>query len=367
MKSVERVRTAMRGGKPDCVPFIPQICHPHAIRTLGLDFEHTLLDVIRNPQRMNRLTFECVKQYGLDGLRAWMPGNPLDVVQVDGVWYGRDPKTGRRLGQVDFQGGGDVLPLEEPTIHTQEDVDAIPVPSADEVIKSGRLDGIKAILAEAGDDYFVISCPGAFTPEYLTTIRGKEQALIDLMERPDFCRYAQEKALKISIQNALALAKIGIHGLMVADVFGGVIGPAGFREFFLPYFKRFVDELRRRLKERCPVIYMHICGNSTKLFELMADTGVDCIEPLDPLGGVEVQDAKRRVGQRVALMGGIHNVKLAHGTLAEVQRDVQRCLREGAPGGGYVLACGDMLPTETSKEKVLAALEAAHSYRYGSG
>ena len=25
--------------------------------------------------------------------------------------------------------------------------------------------------------------------------------------------------------------------------------------------------------------------------ELMADTGVDCIEPLDPLGGVDVADA----------------------------------------------------------------------------
>jgi uroporphyrinogen decarboxylase len=96
----------------------------------------------------------------------------------------------------------------------------------------------------------------------------------------------------------------------------------------------------------------------------MADTGIDCFEPLDPLGGVQVKDAKQRVGDRVALMGGVHNVKLASGTLEEVELDVQRCLSEGAPGGGYTLACGDMLPTETAPEKVRMMLEAARNYKY---
>ena len=64
---------------------------------------------------------------------------------------------------------------------------------------------------------------------------------------------------------------------------------------------------------------------------MMADTGVDCIEPLDPLGGVEVWDAKARVGGRVALMGGVHTVKLAIGTLDEVASDCRRCLDEAPP------------------------------------
>ena len=354
----------MKNGKPDCVPFIPQICVPHAVRVLGLPFEETLLDVIRNPLRMNALSFECVKRYGVDGLRAWMPPPPLEVVQVDGVWFGRDGKTGQRLGRVDFLGGGGVLPTEAPSIRTEEDIDAIPVPAVDEVIAGGKLDGIQAILREAGDDYFVISCPGIVTPEYLTFTRGKQQALVDLLDRPAFCHKALERALAVTIQNALALAEIGIHGLLMGDTYGGVIGPDGFKEFFLPYLRRFVDALHSRLKDRCPVIYLHVCGNSTRLFELMADTGVDCIEPLDPLGGVEVADAKQRVGSRVALMGGVHTVKLAQGTIEQVRSDVARCLREGAPGGGYTLACGDMLPTEASPEKVRLMLAAARSWRY---
>ena len=140
MTARERVATAMTGGTPDHVPFIPQICVPHAVRMLGLDFESTLLDVIRNPLRMDALSFQCVKRYGVDGLRAWLPGEPSDVVKIDGVWYGLDPKTGQQLGRVEFEGGGGVLPSEEPTLKSDEDIDRIPVVPAAEIIRSGRLD-----------------------------------------------------------------------------------------------------------------------------------------------------------------------------------------------------------------------------------
>ncbi len=350
----------MRNGIPDCVPVIPQICLPHAVLMLGMDFEETLLAAIRDPSLMAKYTLECALAYGVDGVRIWTPGVPMDVVKTDGKWHGRDLETGEVLGEVDFMGGGGVVPSEEPSICSYADIERIPVPSAEEIIKSGRLDGIKAVIDKVGDDLFVISNPGAFTVEYLTFVRGKAQAMIDLVDKPDFCHQALEKALQAAIQHALALAEIGIDGLLLGETFGGVVGPAFFGEFCLPYFQRFVEAV----KGRGPLIYLHICGNSRQILELMAETGVDCIEPLDALGGVEVWDAKKRVGDRVALMGGLNTVKLAQGTLQEVKDDCARCLSEGAVGGGYILASGDMLPTETSRKKVEYLIEAAHSYRY---
>lgn len=360
MTARQRVAIAMSGGMPDRVPVIPQICVPHAVKVLGMNFEETLLEVIRNPALMAEITFECVKKYGVDGLRVWIRPNPLEVVKVDGVWYAMDPNTGKRLGRVDFTGGGGVLPSEEPTLLNEEDIDLTPVTAAADLLKSSKLDGVKAIKEEAGDDYFVMSAPGPFTVQHLTLVRGKMQAMIDLIERPEFCHKALEKALEAEIQRALALAEVGVDALYIGDTFGGVVSPSHFKEFCLPYFKRFVKALRGR----GPLIYLHICGNSRNILEMMADTGVDCIEPLDPLGGVEVKDAKERIGGRVALMGGVSTVKLALGSLQEVVEDCRRCLDEGAPGGGYILACGDMLPTETSPEKVEAMIEAAHNYRY---
>lgn len=360
MKAKERVRTAMRRGVPDRVPVVPQICTPHAIRALGLDYEATILETIRRPELLNERDYRCAREYGVDGMRAWTLPAPLDVTKADGKWYGVDPKTGQRLGEVDFHGGGGILRPESPVIRTEEDIERIPVPTPAEIIKSGRMDSIKRILRDAGDDLFVIGAPGFFTVEAITFQRGKAQAMMDLLDQPDFCHKIMEKFLAIATQNALALASIGVDALYIGDTYGGVISPGQFKEFCVPYIRRFVEAVRGT----GPLIYLHICGNSTRILELMADTGVDCIEPLDPLGGVRVADAKRRVGGRAALMGGVHTVKLAHGTLEEVEEDCRRCLSEGTPGGGYILACGDMLPTETSREKVQAMVKAAKAYTY---
>lgn len=188
------------------------------------------------------------------------------------------------------------------------------------------------------------------------------QALMDLYDRPEFCHRLLEKALAIALENTKALLTLGIDGLMLGDTYGGVVGPESFKEFCLPYFQRYVKEVRALDPE--VIIYLHVCGKSDCIFELMADSGVDCIEPLDNLAGVQVADAKQRVGHRVGLMGGMNTYKLACGTLDEVIADCHRVLSEGAPGGGFTLASGDMLPTETSQEKVFTLLEMAKAWRY---
>ena len=361
MNSKERVKIAMSGGTPDRVPVIPQICHPHAIKALGLDFRKTIIEAIKNPFLVNKLDLECCRNYGVDGIRIWMPADPIEVLDDgDNVWQ-LDKETGERIGRVDFMGGGGIVPIEEkPLLESDEDVDKIEILKAEELLKTEKFQSIKEIIDNAGNEFFMIGAPACFTVEYVTFMRGKQQAMIDLMERPDFVRKIIDKGTEISIQRSIALAKIGMDALYIGDTFGGLIGPDLFKEFCVPAFKRFA----KTLKQYNILIYMHICGDSTKLFELMADTGVDCIEPLDPLGGVVVADAKKRVGHRVALMGGVSTVILAHGTLDEVIEDCKRCIREGAPGGGYILAAGDMLPTETSKEKVEAMISAAKKHRY---
>ena len=91
---------------------------------------------------------------------------------------------------------------------------------------------------------------------------------------------------------------------------------------------------------------------------MMADTGVHVIEPLDPLGGVSVAGAKKRVGHKVALMGGLNTLTLARAAPEEVQAEaIQKC-RKGGPYG-YVLAGGDMVPPDTSMANLRALVEVA--------
>ena len=91
---------------------------------------------------------------------------------------------------------------------------------------------------------------------------------------------------------------------------------------------------------------------------MLADTGAHVVEPLDPLGGVEVADAKRRIGQRVALMGGVNTLTLADGTPDEVRAEAIRKCREGGPHG-YILAAGDMVPPNTPLANLQAMVDVA--------
>lgn len=349
----------MSGGIPDRVPVIPQICHPHAIRALGMDFRKTVVEALKNPLQVNRLNLDCCREYGVDGIRIWIPADPMDIFDDGEHAWQLDKKTGERIGRVDFMGSGGVIPIDDkPIISSNKDVREIEVLDSGRLLKTEKFSSIKKIIDEAREEFFMIGVPHVFTFQYVTSMRGKQQAMMDLIESRDFVREIIDKGTEISIQQSIALTKIGVDALYIGDTFGGLIGPELFKEFCVPAFKRFVETL----KEYDILIYMHICGNSTQLFELMADTGVDCIEPLDPLGGAVIADAKRRVGRQVALMGGVNTLTLARGRLEEVIEDCKRCIREGAPEGGYILAAGDMLPTETSKEKVHAMIHTAKTY-----
>ena len=98
----------------------------------------------------------------------------------------------------------------------------------------------------------------------------------------------------------------------------------------------------------------------------MADSGVNCIEPLDTLAGVSVADAKRRVGDRVVLMGGVHTLTLCRGTPDEVRQEAIRCCLEGGPER-YILATADMVPPATPLANLEAMVAVARDSLWRNG
>ena len=91
---------------------------------------------------------------------------------------------------------------------------------------------------------------------------------------------------------------------------------------------------------------------------LLADTGLDCIAPLDPMGGFSVADARRAVGDNVILMGGLDTLSFIHSTEAQIAAEARRCLREGTVGRRcFILGSGCVVPRGTNKE-ILKAVSA---------
>ena len=88
----------------------------------------------------------------------------------------------------------------------------------------------------------------------------------------------------------------------------------------------------------------HTDGNVMPILKQMADCKPDAIHSLDPQGGVNLREARKIVGDKIALIGNVNCGLLQTGTDEEVDQDVRRSLNEGmADGKGYVFATSNLV------------------------
>jgi uroporphyrinogen-III decarboxylase len=316
------------------------------------------MEMAEHPERLISLMNKTASHYGVDGLRLFFPRAAYKIKEEGETMVVYDKDTEERIGIIDVLGGGGVKfdTLVNP-VEKEEDLDAIPVPRVEDIVNSPAAVMLKEGVEKAHKGgFFVASAPPGFTVNYLSDRRGRERALTDVMDNPELSKLIMDRGLEVSKAYAHALVEIGVDALYIGDPSSScsLISPAQFREFCLPRFTEFCSELH----EKDILIYIHICGNSSPLLEMLADTGTDCVEPLDPMGGVSVADAKKRVGKRVALMGGVDTVSLLNGSPEEVRNESEKCIAQGGPDG-YILAAGDMVPDFAPEENVQAMIAAA--------
>ncbi|MFA9454252.1 MAG: hypothetical protein ACERK6_10085, partial [Candidatus Aminicenantaceae bacterium] len=76
-----------------------------------------------------------------------------------------------------------------------------------------------------------------------------------------------------------------------------------------------------------------------------ADMGPDAAEtftPPDMGGDVDLAKAKRRIGDRLCLIGGFDQFHFFTGcTLEDTRKEVRRCFEAAGAGGGFILSPSD--------------------------
>jgi uroporphyrinogen decarboxylase len=154
----------------------------------------------------------------------------------------------------------------------------------------------------------------------------------------------------------------GAQALQVFDTWGGVLGPAMYREFSLPYLVRVAKELDRGTgDERAPLILFGK-GNAPYLEELAA-SGADALG-VDWLIGLE--EAARRTQGKVALQGNLDPATL-YGAPDAIRAQVKRALDGYAEGNGgsrdgHVFNLGHGLSPDMDPGRVAALVDAVHEY-----
>jgi uroporphyrinogen-III decarboxylase len=374
MLGAERLAVTMNGGTPDRVPVMPKIWVNVAARLTGIE----LADVIEDPRTAMQVVIDAARLIGIDGARLFL--FPARRIQRENGSLIEVDESGRRLGEIDMEGGlatrldrGDDFCIEDPYhlafrtswshetpfLQSEADVARMAVPDKSFYEAHGYGDLAREMLAHAGDEVGLAGDCDSATLAFCVSLRGMTQALLDMIDSPELVHRLMEKGTTYAVERGKFLIDCGLRILRLNDSVGNmsVISPRLWKEFVYPHMKEVCDELHGYCPEA--KVYCHVCGNLLPIVEGLVETGLDCIAPLDPLGGFTVADVRQRVGERYVLMGGVDTMSFVRSSPEQIRAEALRCIEEGDRSGGFVLGSGCALPGDTKRENLEALVEAA--------
>jgi uroporphyrinogen decarboxylase len=142
---------------------------------------------------------------------------------------------------------------------------------------------------------------------------------------------------------------------------GPFLGPGRFSEFVTPYLVQLVKGYR----DLGFYVIKHTDGNIMPILDQLAAAHPHALHSLDPQGGVDLAEVKRRVGDELCVIGNVNCSLLDTGTPAEIEADVRRALRQGMTGPGYIFSTSNCIYTGmplASYETMLAVWRAEGHY-----
>jgi uroporphyrinogen decarboxylase len=174
---------------------------------------------------------------------------------------------------------------------------------------------------------------GPLTAGYMAM--GFERFFVRLVEDPAFVHRLLDVRTEWCIRMYQKAVELGAEVVVLGDDAGHsqgpMISPRMWREFILPHHRRIVDAMD------VPMIW-HSDGNVTSLLPMAIEAGFVGIHGLDPLAGMDLSQTKREFGRDLVLVGNVDVRVLFENDLEAVRAEVDRCIAQGAPGGGYMLA-----------------------------
>jgi uroporphyrinogen decarboxylase len=280
---------------------------------------------------------------------------PIDLVGSEAVIMFQDiftPIPGMGV-DLDFAPG----PVLAEPIRSAEQVDKLRVPEPRESVPF-VFEILKTLRRELeGRQVPLLGFAGApFTlAAYMVEGSGsKDFAHVKRMmyREPEILNALLDKLTESSVGYLNAQIEAGAQAVQIFDTWAGLLTAAEYREWVLPRHKEIAQRVNR---EQAPLI-LYI-NNGAHLLDDSVESGVDVLS-LD--WRVDLADAARRHGQRVALQGNMDPSVLAAPPekIAAMVRDLAR---DAAPAKGYVANLGHGCLPGTPVEGVRAFTEAVRS------
>ena len=171
-----------------------------------------------------------------------------------------------------------------------------------------------------------------------------------MRDDPDTLHRLLEKLADMTADYLLYQIESGADAVQLFDSFADLVSPDQYAEFAHPYHVRIFS----KIAGRAPTILF--CREQPNV-ELMADSGADVLS----VGRcVDLADAKKRLGDRVALQGNVDHELLLNGSGEQIDQAVSQCIAAGGGQGHILNLCHGVLP-KTPFDNVRRFVDAAKS------
>jgi len=284
---------------------------------------------------------------------------PLDRFDLDAAILFSDILTipdAMDLGLYFSEGEG---PRFERPLRSAADVQAIGIPDPEQELKYVT-DAVRVIRKELSGRVPLIGFSGS--PWTLATymVEGcgtKEFSYVKAMmfDQPAVLHQLLDKLADSVTLYLNAQIQAGAQAVMIFDTWGGVLGPRNYLDFSLQYMEKIVSNLTREHEgRRVPVILF--TKNGGQWLESIANTGCDAIG-LD--WTLEIGDARKRVGDKVALQGNMDPAVL-YAAEPRIRAEVATILESYGPGSGMVFNLGHGIHQKINPDHVTMLVDAVH-------
>lgn len=337
MNSAERIAAALKGQVPDRVPIFEWFVHPKVIEALypgatwpdfvelsGLDAmsAHFMFEGTFKETRINEKTM--VNEWGVTlGVtsedKAPIDG-PIKTLEDAKRYVAPDPNAPHRLGNL---------------------------PNYVE-----RFKGKKAIAWCQRAEFM-----------WAAELCRLDNFLVDFIEEPMLAHEVLEKVNDFAVQLAKRAVRAGADIIMLGDDYaynsGPMMSPKMYEEFILPRLKRVVQAVH----DEGAFCIKHSDGNLWPILDMIISTGIDGINPLEPVAGMDIGEVKKKYGDRVCLIGNLDcGDLLSSAPVDQVVLGVKETIRKGAPGGGYIMMSSNTIHSSVKPENYRAMIEATKRY-----
>ena len=132
------------------------------------------------------------------------------------------------------------------------------------------------------------------------------------------------------------------------------MSPDSFEELFYPG----LCEVSAGFKAAGLPFIKHCDGNIWPIIDMMIDSGITALDPVDQQGGMDLGEVKAKFGDRVAIKGNVDCAEtMTNGSVDDMIVATKAALKAGMPGGGYICSSSNSIHSAVKPENYKAMMD----------